>query len=74
MHWFEAFLVVPFSAQNSPPCFCHRALGRKNLLIPPGIILSKICFPQQAEDDLKRYVFYIFYDLQFFNCDGFTVL
>ena len=27
----------------------HHALGRRKLLIPPGSILSKICFPQQQK-------------------------
>ena len=35
--------------QNLPPGSCHHALGRKKLLIPPGSILSKICFPQQQK-------------------------
>ena len=31
-----------------PRC-CHHALGRRKLLIPLDIILSKICFPQQQK-------------------------
>ena len=30
---------------KSPPT-CHHALSRRKLLIPPGCILSNICFPQ----------------------------
>ena len=37
------------STQNSPPISCHHTLGRKKLLIAPGNILSKICFPQQQK-------------------------
>ena len=35
--------------QNSPPTSCHLVLGRKKLVIPPGSILSKMCFPQQQK-------------------------
>ena len=49
MHWFEVFLLIPFPTQNSLPSFCHKALGRRKLLIPPGSILSKICFPQHQK-------------------------
>ena len=38
---------MPLSTQNSPQSVCDYALGRRKLLIPPGSILSKICFPQQ---------------------------
>ena len=31
------------------PSSCHHVLGKKKLLIPPGSILSKICFPQQQK-------------------------
>ena len=31
------------------PKFCYQALGKRKLLIPPGSIASKICFPQQQE-------------------------
>ena len=32
---------------NSSPSSCHHSLGRRKLLIPPGSIILKICFPQQ---------------------------
>ena len=31
------------------PTSCHHTLGRRKLLIPPGSIFSKICFPQQEK-------------------------
>ena len=34
---------------NSPPSSFHHALGRRELLIPQGSILSKICFHQQQK-------------------------
>ena len=46
---FEEFLLVPLLTQNSSPSSCHHALGRRELLILPGSILSKICFPQQQK-------------------------
>ena len=36
-------------AQNLPPSSCHHTLGRRKLLIPPGSIFAKICFPQQQK-------------------------
>ena len=40
---------MPLLTQNSPPSSCYHVLGRRKLLIPPGSILSKICFPQQQK-------------------------
>ena len=40
MHWFEVFLLIPLPTQNSPPIFCHQALGRRILLILRGSIFS----------------------------------
>ena len=33
-----------------PSSSCLHTLGRRKLLIPPGSILSKICFPQQQKE------------------------
>ena len=49
MHWLEAFLLMPLPTQNSPPSACHHAVGRSKLLIPPGSIHLKVCFPQQQK-------------------------
>ena len=49
MYRFEAFLPMPLPTQDSLPSSCHHVLGRKKLLIPPGSIASKICFPQQQK-------------------------
>ena len=46
---FNAFLLMLFPTQNSPPSSCHHALGRRKILIPPGSILLTICFPQQQK-------------------------
>ena len=76
MHWFEVFLLIPFPTQNSPPSSCHRTLGRRKLLILLGSILSKICFSQQQKRveetmicfiKIQSEIFYILYDLQFFQ-------
>ena len=45
MHWFEALLLMPLSTS---PSSCHHVL--RKLFIPPGSILSKICFPQQQKE------------------------
>ena len=58
MHWFEAFLLMPLSTQNSPLSTCHHALGRNKLLIPQGSILSKIYFPQQQEEVVEETMIY----------------
>ena len=34
---------------NYPPSFYHQVLGRGKLLISPGRILLKNCFPQQQK-------------------------
>ena len=49
MHWFQAFLLMLLPTQKSPPSCCHHALSRRKLLIPPGSILWKTCFPQQQK-------------------------
>ena len=41
---------MPLPTQNLPPISCHHVLGRRKLLIPPGSVLSKICFPQQQAE------------------------
>ena len=40
---------MPLSTQNSPPNSCQRTLGKRKLLILPGSIRLKICFPQQQK-------------------------
>ena len=45
--------------QNLPPSSCHHALDRRKLLIPPGRILSKICFPQQQKGVEETMIFFI---------------
>ena len=45
----KACLLMPFPTQNLPPSSCHHTLDRRKLLILPGSILSKICFPQQQK-------------------------
>ena len=50
---------MPFPIKTHPRSSCHQALGRKKLLIFPGSILSKICFPQQQKG--------VDYDLLYLN-------
>ena len=49
MHWLETFLLMALPTQYSPPSSFYHALGRRKLFIPPGSILSKICFPKQQK-------------------------
>ena len=43
------FYPSPSPLKTRPPSSCHHALDSRKLLIPPGSILSKICFPQQQK-------------------------
>ena len=43
------FTHAPLPSQNSPRSFYHHTLGRGKLLILPGSIFSKICFPQRQK-------------------------
>ena len=45
--------------QNSPPTSCHHVLDKRKLLIPPGSILSKMCFPQQQKGVEKTMIYFI---------------
>ena len=55
----------PHSKSHPPPppppglSSCLHALGRRKLLIPPGSILSKICFPQQQKGLEKTMICFI---------------
>ena len=44
-----------YSCPSQLKTFCHHALGRRKLLISPGSILSKICFPPTAERGGGKY-------------------
>ena len=51
---FLSNFYVPRYSCPSPlktrlPSSCNHALGKRKLLIPPGSILSKICFPQHQK-------------------------
>ena len=41
---------TPSPPTPPPSSSCLHTLGRRKLLIPPGSILSKICFPQQQKE------------------------
>ena len=47
-------LKIPF-----PPNSCHHGLSRRKLLIPPGSILSKICFPNSRKGGTKLIICFI---------------
>ena len=53
------FYSWPSPVKTCPPSSCHHALSRRKLLIPPGCILSKICFPQQQKGVKETMIFFI---------------
>ena len=50
-HLYSCFSPLNPPLPTPPPSSsCLHTLGRRKLLIPPGSILSKICFPQQQKE------------------------
>ena len=49
-HFYSCPPRPPLHTQNSSPSSYHHTLGREKLLIPPGSIFLKICFPQRQEE------------------------
>ena len=54
----RGILLVPLLTQYSPSALRDHTLSRRKLLITPGNILSKICYPQQQKGVEKTDLLY----------------